>query len=193
MAITIDIDTARPYQVHVGTFLLEQAGPLVRATAGGSRAVIVTDTNVGPLYQMPVKQSLESAGYEVSICTFEAGEAHKRAETYVAILEFVAEHELSRSDVIVALGGGVVGGGSMGGSSGGASDDSTGVIVWVKSKEAPANAILEPDPTWDCPEGFWAVPVEVGLSDNSKVEITRGLAEGQEVFIGYQNPDEMYY
>ena len=91
MAITIDIDTARPYQVHVGTFLLEQAGPLVRATAGGTRAVI------------------ESAGYEVSICTFEAGEAHKRAETYVGILEFVAEHELSRSDVIVALGGGVVG------------------------------------------------------------------------------------
>ena len=80
-------------------------------------------------------------------------------------------------------GGVVVDGGSMGGSSGGASDDSTGVIVWVKSKEAPANAILEPDPTWDCPEGFWAVPVEVGLSDNSKVEITRGLAEGQEVFI----------
>lgn len=87
----------------------------------------------------------------------------------------------------------IVDGGSMGGSSGGASDDGTGVIVWVKSKEAPANAILEPDPTWDCPEGFWAVPVEVGLSDNSKVEITRGLAEGQEVFIGYQNPDEMYY
>ena len=90
-------------------------------------------------------------------------------------------------------GGVIVDGGSMGGSSGGASDDSTGVIVWVKSKEAPANAILEPDPTWDCPEGFWAVPVEVGLSDNSKVEITRGLAEGQEVFIGYQNLDEMYY
>ena len=90
-------------------------------------------------------------------------------------------------------GGVIVDGGSMGGSSGGASDDSTGVIVWVKSKEAPANAILEPDPTWDCPEGFWAVPVEVGLSDYSKVEITRGLAEGQEVFIGYQNPDEMYY
>ncbi len=109
MAITIDIDTARPYQVHVGTFLLEQAGPLVRATAGGTKAVIVTDTNVGPLYQMPVKQSLEASGYEVSICTFEAGEAHKRAETYVAILEFVAEHELSRSDVIVARGGGVVG------------------------------------------------------------------------------------
>ena len=75
----------------------------------GTKAVIVTDTNVGPLYQMPVKQSLEASGYAVSVCTFEAGEAHKRAETYIAILEFVAEHELSRSDVIVALGGGVVG------------------------------------------------------------------------------------
>lgn len=96
--------------------------------------------------------------------------------------------------VMVPMPGGSVivdGGSTMGGSSGG--DDGTGVIVWVKSKEAPANAILEPDPTWDCPEGFWAVPVEVGLSDNSKVEITRGLAEGQEVFIGYQNPDDMYY
>ena len=65
-------------------------------------------------------------------------------------------------------GGVIVDGGSMGGSSGGASDDSTGVIVWVKSKEAPANAILEPDPTWDCPEGFWAVPVEVCLLYTSR-------------------------
>ena len=101
MAITIDIDTARPYQVHVGTFLLEQAGPLVRATAGGTKAVIVTDTNVGPLYQMPVKQSLEASGYEVSICTFEAGEAHKRADEMFDLLlgdnlsgrkEYIAEH-----------------------------------------------------------------------------------------------------
>ena len=90
-------------------------------------------------------------------------------------------------------GGVVVDGGSQGGPPRGGREHTAGVIVWVKSKEAPANAILEPDPTWDCPEGFWAVPVEVGLSDNSKVEITRGLAEGQEVFIGYQNPDEMYY
>ena len=81
----------------------------------------------------------------------------------------------------------------MGGSMGGTGDDGTGTIVFVEADKPPVNAILEPDPTWDCPEGFWAVPVEVGLSDNSKVEITRGLAVGQEVFIGYQNPDEMYY
>ena len=109
MAITIDVDTPNPYKVHVGTFLLEQTGELVRATAGGERAVIVTDTNVGPLYQAPVKKSLEDAGYAVAVCTFAAGEEHKRADTYISILEFVAEHELGRGDVIVALGGGVVG------------------------------------------------------------------------------------
>ena len=157
MAITIDIDTARPYQVHVGTFLLEQAGPLVRATAGGTKAVIVTDTNVGPLYQMPVKQSLEASGYEVSICTFEAGEAHKRAETYVAILEFVAEHELSRSDVIVALGGGVVG-------------DVAGFVAatymracspwWIRRWEARPPSTWLPARTWPAPFGSraWLSP-----------------------------------
>ena len=83
--------------------------------------------------------------------------------------------------------------GDMGMSSGGdMGGDSTGAIVWVRSEEPPVNAILEPDPTWEQPEGFWAVPVTVGLADTSRVEITRGLSEGQEVFVGYQNPDQMY-
>lgn len=106
---SIDIDTSRPYRVHIGTFLLEQAGPLIAEACGGERAVIVTDSNVGPLYAPIVEKSLREAGYEVSTFTFEAGEERKRAATYIAILEFIAEHELSRSDCIVALGGGVAG------------------------------------------------------------------------------------
>lgn len=107
--MALDIDTGRPYKVHVGTFLLERVGEIARESAGGARAAIVTDSNVGPLYARPVRASLEAAGYGVSLFTFDAGEESKRASTYVAILEFLAESGLTRSDVVIALGGGVTG------------------------------------------------------------------------------------
>ena len=95
--------------------------------------------------------------------------------------------------VVVMPGPGIsAGGGASGGMGGGSStDEETGTIVFVKSKEAPANAILEPDPAWECPEGFWAVPVEIGINDTSRAEVKRGLNEGDKVFIGYatQNAD----
>ena len=77
---------------------------------------------------------------------------------------------------------------AMGGSSG----DSPSAIVWVQSEEPPVNAILEPDPSWEQPKGFWAVPVTIGLNDNSQVEIVRGLSQGQVVFLGYQDSNQMY-
>ncbi len=105
----IPINTGRPYQVHVGTFLLEKTGDIARETAGGQKAVIVTDSNVGPLYTQPVKKSLESASYQVSVFTFEAGEERKRMTTLTEILEYMAQQELDRNDIVVALGGGVTG------------------------------------------------------------------------------------
>ena len=106
---TIEVATGRPYQVIIGTRLLEQAGSLIRETCGGAKAVVVSDTNVGPLYARIVEASLVEAGYDASTFTFVAGEASKRADTYVAILEHMAACELTRGDVVVALGGGVTG------------------------------------------------------------------------------------
>lgn len=106
---TLDVDASTPYRVHIGTFLLERVGAIAREAAGGRRAVIVTDSNVGPLYAAPVKTGLEEAGYETGVFSFEAGERSKRAQTYISILEYLASRELTRTDVVVALGGGVVG------------------------------------------------------------------------------------
>lgn len=109
-AYTLDIDTPQPYQVHVGTFLLEQVGQITRSVVEtAERALVITDSNVGPLYAAPVIDGLEAAGFATSLETFEAGEEHKRMETLSTLLERAAEEQLSRRDVIIALGGGVVG------------------------------------------------------------------------------------
>lgn len=109
-AYTFDINTERPYKVHIGTFLLEQVGQIARkAVPGAGRALVVTDSNVGPLYGAPVMDGLEAAGFTAELAAFEAGEKSKTMETLSMVLERAASAGLTRGDVIVALGGGVVG------------------------------------------------------------------------------------
>ena len=105
----IEVHTGVPYRVQVGTRLLEQVGSLTREVNAGTRAAVVTDSNVGPLYGRIVAEALAAAGYTLDTFTFEAGEASKHSGTYLKILDFLAAHELTRGDVVVALGGGVVG------------------------------------------------------------------------------------
>lgn len=109
-ATAIDVAASRPYRVHVGTRLLEEAGAALASTVPGARrVVVVTDSNVGPLYYPIVEESLRSAGLACDVFTFEAGEQSKNIHTYAAMLEFLAERELDRGDAVVALGGGVTG------------------------------------------------------------------------------------
>lgn len=59
------------------------------------------------------------------------------------------------------------------------------VCLFVKADEAPANALNAEEVGLEIPDGFYAVPVTVGISDQSNAEITEGVEEGQEVFIQY--------
>lgn len=101
--------SSRAYDVHVAPGILDDCGALVRQSAGGQKAMVVSDTNVAPLYARCVMDSLEKAGYETAKFVFAAGEASKRAGTWASCLEAIASAGLTRDDVVVALGGGVTG------------------------------------------------------------------------------------
>ncbi len=108
MIRTVQIATARPYEVRIGKGLLTHLGDSVSALGGGAVA-LVSDSNVWPLYGPCAKASLERAGFQVHCFAFPAGEASKSGKTYLELLNFLAERRLTRQDLIVALGGGVVG------------------------------------------------------------------------------------
>ena len=112
--MVIEIKTDKPYEVIVEDGVLNRAGekiaPLVRP---GSRAMIVSETNVFPIYGERLKASLEKAGIHTAEFVFEAGEPQKQLSTVMQIYEALAENDFTRSDIIVTLGGGVAG--DMGG------------------------------------------------------------------------------
>lgn len=106
---TIDICASQNYAVHVGSGILSGIGEMVNRNTNASTICIVSDSNVFPLYGKTVTESLEKAGLHVVEFVFPAGESHKTAQTYLTLLDFLAANSLTRSDCIVALGGGVVG------------------------------------------------------------------------------------
>ena len=73
------------------------------------KLLIVTDTNVAPLYVNEVRDLLINNGYSVKVFTFTAGEANKNMQTILSICAAALEHGMDRKSMIVALGGGVVG------------------------------------------------------------------------------------
>ncbi|WP_455139570.1 3-dehydroquinate synthase [Thermophilibacter sp.] len=98
------------YDVHVGAGALGELGSVARETAGGARCCVISETNVAPLYADAAEASLAAAGYDVAErLVFAAGERHKNLGTLGGLLEGLADRELTRSDVVVALGGGVTG------------------------------------------------------------------------------------
>lgn len=106
---TVHIDTARPYDVLIGDGLLPRVGELMAQAMKPCTAAILTDTTVDALYGDKVEKSLQDAGFATLRKAFPAGEANKHWRTLGELLEFLAENHLTRSDVIVALGGGVPG------------------------------------------------------------------------------------
>lgn len=97
------------YDVLVGSNILEKSGELIKEVIKPCRAFIITDDIVEGLYLDTVKISLENSGFKTDTFVFKNGENSKNSGTLLDIVESMAEKRYTRSDIIVALGGGVVG------------------------------------------------------------------------------------
>ena len=106
---TVRVNASRSYDVLIGSGLLDTLGSYAAARKKARKVCIVSETNVWPLYGERAKSSLLNAGLEVAEFVFPAGEQFKNAAVYLDLLYFLADQQLTRTDLIVALGGGVVG------------------------------------------------------------------------------------
>jgi len=75
----------------------------------GNRIVVLTDTTVGKLHSADLIFHLKATGKEVSILRLEPGEGSKTLGTASRVYDFLLDQGLTRSDMLVALGGGVIG------------------------------------------------------------------------------------
>ena len=100
----------REYDILIERGLLDRAGELCKSVLPRSRRLfVVTDTNVGSLYGSRLKAGLESAGFETALSVIPAGEESKNASQLTKLWEEMMGFGLTRTDAVVALGGGVVG------------------------------------------------------------------------------------
>ena len=106
---TISVAASRPYDILIGSGLLADIGKFVGSLGNVFKITVVSDTNVFPIYGELVTSQLSAAGFDCNSYVFPAGEEHKNAVTYLSLLNHLAQHRLTRSDLILALGGGVVG------------------------------------------------------------------------------------
>ena len=110
--LSVDLGGAvvdRSYDILIGPGLIAAAGELIAERLTGRRAVILTDSSVGPLYANAMAASLKKAGIASETLTIPAGEAAKSFDQLGSLLDQCLDAGLDRKSFLVALGGGVVG------------------------------------------------------------------------------------
>lgn len=105
----VTVGTGKSYEVLIGRGFLQESGTLIRASMDPCTAVVVSDDRVDALYAETVCDSLSRAGFRVLRYVFPNGESSKTLTTFTSILEFLAQNQVTRSDLLIALGGGVTG------------------------------------------------------------------------------------
>lgn len=105
----IHINASTPYDVVIEAGTLQRIADFIKPLKPICRVIIVSDSNVAPHYLASVKTSMINAGYHVCDYVFPAGESSKNAHQLIDLVEYMADQSLTRKDLLIALGGGVVG------------------------------------------------------------------------------------
>ena len=105
----VTVRASRQYDILIGQGLLPTLGAEAKKLGKAQKVCVISETTVYPLYGAVAEESLKSAGFSVVSYVFPAGEESKNGLIFLDLLNFLAENRLTRSDMIVALGGGVVG------------------------------------------------------------------------------------
>ncbi len=99
----------REYDILVEAGLLKDMGVLIKKYTNATKCLIITDSKVFELYAEKLKTVLEAENITTSIFSIPAGEDSKNITNIMDIYKALAENEVGRGDIIVALGGGVIG------------------------------------------------------------------------------------
>ena len=105
----VSVNASAAYDCLIGSGLLNKSGELIRKLAGTDKIMVVTDDKVAGFYLEKLKNNLAAAGFDVFEFVIENGEKSKNGDSYLKLLNALAENHFTRSDSIAALGGGVVG------------------------------------------------------------------------------------
>lgn len=99
----------RSYEIHIERGILSKTGTFASQLGRIRTCAVVTDDHVAPLYLKTVLASLQAAGFQTFVRVLPHGEASKCLASLSALYGFFAESGVTRSDLIIALGGGVIG------------------------------------------------------------------------------------
>ncbi len=105
----VKVHASKTYDIKIEKDLLYTVGEEISTIKPKCKVLVVSDDIVHDLYGKIVADSLITCGYNVFEYTFPHGEKSKNLTTYGNILNFLAESAFTRSDLVVALGGGVTG------------------------------------------------------------------------------------
>lgn len=99
----------KKYDILIEKNLLSKAGNIIQERLAPSKAVVITDENVDALYGNKVTESIRSAGISVKKIVLPSGETTKCLLQLSHIYSEALSFSITRKDIIVALGGGVIG------------------------------------------------------------------------------------